>query len=179
MIEKKIDGDARNRNVEPYRISVTGDFSVSRKLSRDGVEHRAQNERQNYERKQNVRYQKEKIKITNRAFSAEFIRWIRQVIRNVTNQKNRAERESRDHRQTMNLNLSAFDENERGDQKDSRQSINRADHMRQRFRPAAKIKLVRKRQQNGNNYRNDDRNSVYKKIGFRFNRTYGNFRFSH
>ena len=87
MVKQQINENAGRRNIQPNRIRIANNVFVTSELIGHGIKHRPQNERQNDERKSDVRYQKEKINVSNRALAAEFIRRIRDVIKNIANQK--------------------------------------------------------------------------------------------
>ena len=112
MVKHKINRHSRRRNVKPDRVSEPDDSFMPCKLPGHSVKHGAQNERQHDQRKQNMRRQQEKIRVTNETFARKAICRIRNVIGDVANQKKAAERERNPHHQPVRFDFSLFDKNQ-------------------------------------------------------------------
>lgn len=85
MIKHQVNDYAGRRNVKPNRISEFDDSFVLFKLFGHGIKHRPQNERQNDERKPDVREQKQQIYESRRARAVKSVCGISAVINDVAN----------------------------------------------------------------------------------------------
>ena len=164
--DKKIDDHARYTDVQPYwkRVLdgafVPGNLTTQRKIN--GPKHKP-----DYHNRQNdVRHQQEIINRSNPALPTKGSRLMREVIQDVSDQKNGPERERCQHGAPVRSYVFLPNEVQTNQQQHRRNGVYDAVDMGQIIRPATQVNLLSNTQHHGNSKRDGYRQDVDKPANF-------------
>src|ERR1043165_3284240 len=122
-VEHQVDDDARDRDVEPERVSPARDAPVAQVVAAQRTPERDEDERHNARGQRDVRDENREIERAHEALPLEAYRAVLRVIDDVRDEEEARDGERRKHASAVRVDPSARDEVEARDEQDEARGV--------------------------------------------------------